>query len=69
MKFNFEAYAVFDAADLNHACRQLSEQFARMAEENWHSKDPTRDGVFKNGHVELNAVLSGLDHLTEDEQT
>lgn len=57
MIFSFDASAIFEAKDLQEACRKLSEQFARMGEQDWKGKDPTTDGVFKRGHVSLNASL------------
>jgi len=65
MIFYFEAHAKFNAENLNDACQKISEQFARMAQIDWHGSNPFNDGVFKNGRVALNAEID-LSTLTND---
>ncbi len=61
MKFYFEAYATLEAENLQDACRQISEQFIRIAADDWKNTDPTNDGIFKHGHVSLDTALTGLE--------
>lgn len=63
MKFYFDVSATFRALDLADACKKISEQFARIAEKDWKGTDPTSDGIFKHGSIQLNAEIEGMGEL------